>query len=48
VSAAGLLATFFLPAVDFTRGVRASAGEEMLTAEMASLEAENEPVTFME
>jgi EmrB/QacA subfamily drug resistance transporter len=48
VSAAGLLATFFLPAVDFTRGVRATAGEEMLTAEMASLEAENEPVTFME
>ena len=48
VSAVGLLATLFLPAVDFTRGVRAAAGEEMLTAEMANLEAEDEPVTFME
>jgi hypothetical protein len=48
VSAAGLLATLFLPAVDFTRGVRAGAGEEMITAEMANLEAENEPVTFVE
>jgi hypothetical protein len=48
VSAAGLLATLFLPAVDFTRGVRAGAGEEMLAAEMANLEAEDEPVTFAE
>jgi hypothetical protein len=39
-----LVATFFLPPVDFSRGVAAVAGEQMLTAEMASLEANSEPV----
>jgi Na+/melibiose symporter-like transporter len=48
VSAGGLLASLFLPAVDFGRGVRSGAGEEMLTAEMATLEAEDEPVAFPE
>jgi EmrB/QacA subfamily drug resistance transporter len=43
-SAAGLIATFFLPAVDFSRGVRSGAGEEMLAAEMANLEPDDEPV----
>jgi len=48
VSAGGLLASLFLPAVDFGRGVRSGAGEEMLTAEMANLEPEDEPVVFPE
>ena len=47
-SAAGLLATFFLPVVDFSRGLRAGAGEEMLTAEMATLEPKDEPVVVPE
>jgi len=46
VSAGGLLASLFLPAVDFGRGVRSGAGEEMLTAEMANLEPEDEPVVI--
>jgi EmrB/QacA subfamily drug resistance transporter len=46
VSGAGLIATLFLPAVDFTRGVRSSAGEEMLAAEMTNLEPEDEPVAL--
>jgi hypothetical protein len=33
-----LLAALFLPPVDFTRGVRPNAGEELLTAEMTNLE----------
>ena len=33
----------FLPPVDFT-GVSASAGEQLLAAEMTNLEAEDEPV----
>ena len=48
VSAAGLLATFFLPAVSFSRGVPGGAGEQMLTAEMANLEPEDEPVAIPE
>jgi len=48
VSAAGLLAALFLPPVDFTRGVRPNAGEELLTAEMTNLEPDDEPVTFVE
>jgi EmrB/QacA subfamily drug resistance transporter len=39
----GLLASFFLPPVSFARGVAAGAGEQMLAAEMASLEPEDEP-----
>jgi Na+/melibiose symporter-like transporter len=48
VSAAGLLATLFLPPVDFGRGVPAHAGEQMLEAEMASLEPEDEPIGIVE
>ena len=32
----GLIASFFLPSVDFSRGVSAAAGEQLLTAEMAT------------
>ena len=48
VSAAGLLATLFLPHVDFGRGVPAHAGEQMLEAELASLEPEDEPIGIVE
>ncbi len=44
VSTAGLIATLFLPSIDFGRGVPAAAGEQMLQAEMANLEPEDEPV----
>ena len=44
VSAAGLIATLFLPSIDFARGVQAAAGEQMLQAEMTNLEPEDEPV----
>ena len=43
MSATALIATIFLPAVDFSRGVPAAAGEQMLAAEMTSLEPEDEP-----
>jgi hypothetical protein len=46
VSAAGLLSTFFLPPVDFRRGVPKTAGEELLAAEMTTLEPEDEPVSL--
>jgi EmrB/QacA subfamily drug resistance transporter len=42
---ASLVATFFLPPVDFAHGVDASAGERMLEAEMTTLEPEDEPVS---
>jgi EmrB/QacA subfamily drug resistance transporter len=45
VSALGLIATFFLPDVDFSHGVEAGAGERMIAAEMTNLEPEDEPVT---
>ena len=48
ISAGGLLATFFLPYVDFGRGVKSGAGEEMLAAEMANLEPDDEPVGIRE
>jgi predicted MFS family arabinose efflux permease len=48
VSGAGLVATFFLPAVSFSRGVPDSAGEQMIQAEMANLEPEDEPVAVPE
>jgi MFS family permease len=48
VSAAGLLGTLFLPAVDFGRGVPANAGEQMLEAELASLEPDDEPIGVVE
>ncbi len=48
VSGTGLLATFFLPAVSFAKGVPASAGEQLIAAEMANLEPEDEPVSVPE
>ena len=48
VSGAGLVGTWFLPHVDFGRGVRGGAGEELLAAEMANLEPEDEPLVVPE
>ena len=48
VSAAGLLATFFLPAVSFARGVHGAAGEQMIQAEMTNLDPDDEPVAVPE
>jgi predicted MFS family arabinose efflux permease len=44
IAVLALVVTFFLPPVDFPRGVPASAGEQMLAAEMATLEPQDEPV----
>jgi MFS family permease len=44
VSAAGLLATLFLPFVSFAKPMPAAAGEQMLQAEMTNLEPDDEPV----
>jgi EmrB/QacA subfamily drug resistance transporter len=46
MSALGLVASFVLPPVDFSRGVPASAGERMITAEMASLDPDDEPAAL--
>jgi EmrB/QacA subfamily drug resistance transporter len=43
MSAVGLVVSFFLPPVDFSRGVPSGAGEQLLAAEMTSLESESEP-----
>jgi len=43
-----LLATLFLPPVDFSSGVPAAAGERMLAAEMTNLEPADEPVAVPE
>jgi EmrB/QacA subfamily drug resistance transporter len=43
MSAIALLASFFLPPVDFSRGVPAAAGEQMLAAEMTNLESDSTP-----
>jgi len=43
VSAAGLLASLFLPHLDF-KPVPAMAGEQLIEAEMASLDSESEPI----
>ena len=48
LAGASLVATLFLPAVDFSRGVAAAAGEQMLAAEMTNLEPEDEPVAVPE
>jgi hypothetical protein len=48
VSAAALVATFFLPSVGFARGVPDAAGEQLLQAEMTNLEPEDEPVAVPE
>jgi EmrB/QacA subfamily drug resistance transporter len=44
VSAAGLIATFFLPPVDFAKKTQEGAGEQMLEAEMTTLEPNDEPI----
>jgi EmrB/QacA subfamily drug resistance transporter len=44
LAGASLLATLFLPPVDFSSGVPKAAGEQMLAAEMTNLEPEDEPV----
>jgi hypothetical protein len=43
VSGAGLIASLFLPHLDF-KSVPAMAGEQLLEAEMASLDAKSEPI----
>ena len=43
MSAIGLAASFALPPVDFARGVPAGAGEQLLAAEMTTLESDSEP-----
>jgi EmrB/QacA subfamily drug resistance transporter len=43
MSAIALVATIFLPTVDFSRGVPKAAGEQMLAAEMTQLEPDDEP-----
>ncbi|MBI2189223.1 MAG: MFS transporter [Acidobacteria bacterium] len=44
LAGASLVATLFLPPVDFSTGVPKAAGEQMLAAEMTNLEPEDEPV----
>ena len=46
VSGGGLVATLFLPHVDFGRGVNRGAGEQMIEAEMTNLKPEDEPVAI--
>jgi Na+/melibiose symporter-like transporter len=48
VSGAGLVATLFLPPVQFSQGVPAAAGEQMIEAEMTNLNPEDEPVAINE
>ncbi|MBF8300923.1 MAG: bmr3 [Acidobacteria bacterium] len=48
IAGASVVATLFLPPVDFSRGVAAAAGEQMLEAEMTTLEPEDEPVAVQE
>jgi hypothetical protein len=42
-SALAFIGTLFLPAVSFAKGVPPSAGEQLLSAEMANLEPDDEP-----
>jgi EmrB/QacA subfamily drug resistance transporter len=48
LAAASLVATLFLPPVDFSAGVASAAGEQMLAAEMSNLDPEDEPVAVPE
>lgn len=48
VSAAGFVATLFLPPVRFDDGVPAATGERLIEAEMTCLRPEDEPVSFRE
>ena len=43
MSGIGFIVALFLPPVDFSRGVPAGAGEQLLAAEMTSLESDDEP-----
>jgi hypothetical protein len=47
-SAAGLVASLFLPPVDMSQPIPSSTGERMLEAEMANLRPEDEPVAVPE
>jgi MFS family permease len=44
ITAAALVMSFFLPRVDFKRGVTSATGEQMIAAEMTNLEPQDEPV----
>ncbi len=48
MSGVGLVVALFLPRVDFSRGVPAGAGEQLLAAEMTSLESDDEPEAIAE
>jgi Na+/melibiose symporter-like transporter len=43
LSGVGLIVSLVLPRVDFSRGVPAGAGEQLLAAEMTNLESDDEP-----
>ena len=43
-SVAALIVTFFLPPVSFERPVPSGTGEQMIAAEMSTLEPDDEPV----
>lgn len=44
LAGSSVVATFFLPPVDFSHGVVNAAGEQMIEAEMATLEPQDEPI----
>ena len=48
VSAAGLIATFFLPPVHFSKDVPSGTGEQLIEAEMTNLRPEDEPIAVPE
>jgi hypothetical protein len=48
VSAAGLVATLFLPPVHFSKSVPSGTGEQMIEAEMTNLRPEDEPIAVPE
>jgi EmrB/QacA subfamily drug resistance transporter len=48
LAAASVVAGLFLPPVDFSGGVPAAAGEQMLSAEMTNLEPDDQPVGVRE
>jgi MFS family permease len=48
IAMTALAVTFFLPPVQFSRGVPSAAGEQMIAAEMTNLEPEDEPMGVTE
>ena len=48
VSVAGLIATFFLPPVHFSKDVPSGTGEQLIEAEMTNLRPEDEPIAVPE